>query len=347
LGYQWRFNGAPLPGATNDTLSLSSAAPELAGAYSVVVANPFGTVTSPAATLEVLSGVAPVITSPPQNLAVDAGATATFTVTVTGTPPMAYQWRFKGADLPGATGAVLTLPNVQPGQAGAYVVAVWNAFGAVTSPKATLTINDALTLGLALEVPAGSWITDSPAGWFAQTQVTHDGTDAAQSGRIAHDQKSTLETTFTGPGTVSFWWKVSSEPDWDALEFRVDGKAKDRLSGEQDWRLLSLDLAAGTHTLQWVYAKDGSDSGGQDTAWLDEVRLGTVALRLLALPMTRPGVLALRLEGTPNQPYRVETTTDLQHWNRWTNGVPATGILELEDTLSPGRPMQFYRAVQE
>ena len=39
----------------------------------------------------------------------------------------------------------------------------------------------------------------------------------------------------TGPGTLSFWWKVSSELDSDRLRFYLDGTEQWRISGETDW----------------------------------------------------------------------------------------------------------------
>ena len=46
-----------------------------------------------------------------------------------GASPLSYQWRFNGADISTATGALLTLTNVQLSQAGSYDVIVSNNFG--------------------------------------------------------------------------------------------------------------------------------------------------------------------------------------------------------------------------
>lgn len=51
ITYQWQFDGADLPDATNAVLELTNVQSRQAGAYSVRVNNPFGTVTSPAAHL--------------------------------------------------------------------------------------------------------------------------------------------------------------------------------------------------------------------------------------------------------------------------------------------------------
>lgn len=53
LSYQWRRNGAALPGATQSTLALARTSAADAGTYDVVVTNPAGSVTSLAAPLTV------------------------------------------------------------------------------------------------------------------------------------------------------------------------------------------------------------------------------------------------------------------------------------------------------
>src|SRR5207249_2349425 len=55
----------------------------------------------------------PAITAQPQSLTVPAGSTATFSVTATGTAPLAYSWRLGGTILTGATNASLTISNAQ------------------------------------------------------------------------------------------------------------------------------------------------------------------------------------------------------------------------------------------
>jgi hypothetical protein len=78
------------------------------------------------------------ITTPPQNQTTNAGSNVTFTVTATGVPPFSYQWYFNNSPISGATGASLTVTNVQWASVGNYSVFVWNAYGSSTSASATL-----------------------------------------------------------------------------------------------------------------------------------------------------------------------------------------------------------------
>jgi len=88
-----------------------------------------------------------------------------------------------------------------------------------------------------------------------------------------NSQESWMQTTVSGPGTIRFWWKVSSEAYYDWLEFRVDGVQQDSISGEVDWTETSYAVTGtGNHTLKWRYAKDGSGSDGEDCAYVDYVQ---------------------------------------------------------------------------
>ncbi len=138
LAYQWRWQGTALAGATGPGLSLTNVQGTNAGAYTVVVTNAQGAVTSAVATLTVRTP--PAITNQPMSVSVGAGTPVTFTVGATGTPPLGYQWRFNGTNLAGATAAGYSLPAAQTFNAGAYSVQVTNALGTNVSATATLTV---------------------------------------------------------------------------------------------------------------------------------------------------------------------------------------------------------------
>jgi hypothetical protein len=103
--------------------------------------------------------------------------------------------------------------------------------------------------------------------------VSHDGKDALRSGIIYDNQSSYILTRVTGPGTFSFWWRVSSEGGGnDKLRFLVDGVQKGSIAGETTWAKVTVSITgSGSHVLKWVYSKNGSVTKGQDFGWVDQL----------------------------------------------------------------------------
>ena len=138
LSYQWRFNETAISGANSASYTVVSAQPAQAGNYQLVVTNLFGSSTSAVATLTVK--FPPSITQQPASLTLNQGQAATFSVTAKGVPTPSYQWRFNATTQDGETNASLTIPAVQPTDAGAYSVVVSNSEGTTNSANATLTV---------------------------------------------------------------------------------------------------------------------------------------------------------------------------------------------------------------
>jgi hypothetical protein len=87
------------------------------------------------------SGQAPALSQQPANATVPAGGSATFTVSASGSSPLAYQWQRSQADIPGATAASYTLSGAQAADSGArFRCRVSNAYGSATSQEATLSV---------------------------------------------------------------------------------------------------------------------------------------------------------------------------------------------------------------
>ena len=145
--------------------------------------------------------------------------------------------------------------------------------GLATSSSADITIQVAplIPLNTALDNNSLDWLSNGSDVWFGQSDITNDGSDAAQSGTIGGNQFSLLETAVEGPGTLSFYWKVSSEANFDFLRFSINGQEQNSRSGNFDWEIQSYNITAGPHTLQWRYTKDGSVDDNQDAAWVDQV----------------------------------------------------------------------------
>jgi hypothetical protein len=90
LTYQWLFNGHALLGETANVLSLTNVQPDQSGAYSVVVTNANGSITSPPVQLTVV--LAPTI-----QLAELGPAGSSFSVTFTSAEGLSYSLEYKNA----------------------------------------------------------------------------------------------------------------------------------------------------------------------------------------------------------------------------------------------------------
>ncbi len=103
-------------------------------------------------------------------------------------------------------------------------------------------------------------------------EVTLNGTQVWKSGAISDGGTSAMSLTLTGPGTLTFRWKVSSESNYDWLSFLCDGTQIQRISGTQDWQTITYAKTdEATATFTWQYTKDRSVSSGSDCGWVDEI----------------------------------------------------------------------------
>jgi hypothetical protein len=142
MSYQWRKDGVVLGGATASRLTFSTVQMLDAGEYTVVITNVLGSATSTPARLTVSAEVeAPHITSQPAAQTAIPGTNVSFSVVVTGSAPLTYQWLLNGNPLQGETAALLSVSDVRVAHAGEYAVRVTNAAGVVQSNAAALTVN--------------------------------------------------------------------------------------------------------------------------------------------------------------------------------------------------------------
>ena len=124
LAYQWYFDGVPIQGATSPTYGVTDAQAVNAGAYSVMVSNSFGTVTSAAATLTVTPGPITPVTPAVSVVVREATASSStglkgllvFTRTGDTTSPLTVNYKVTGSAQPGVdykplSGTVTFLPG--------------------------------------------------------------------------------------------------------------------------------------------------------------------------------------------------------------------------------------------
>ncbi len=134
-----------------------------------------------------------------------------------------------------------------------------------------------------------AYTTGGNLPWYVASGVAHAGTYAARAGAISHSQTSWM-TCSAEAGPLSFWYRVSSEANYDFFNFYIDGQQKLHKSGTVNWTYYSTTLGAGSHLLKWEYVKDAGVNGGSDTCWIDDLTITTDATAwhdIIAL--TEPG----------------------------------------------------------
>jgi hypothetical protein len=113
----------------------------------------------------------PKISFQPQSASVVTGNSATLGVVATGEAPLYYQWFDNKQAIAGAIDSSLTIPNVQPSNAGKYTVEVSNAAGLVTSTAATLTVTPEPVIATIKNEPASITVAAGSTAVF-QTAAT-------------------------------------------------------------------------------------------------------------------------------------------------------------------------------
>ena len=109
------------------------------------------------------------------------------------------------------------------------------------------------------------------ANWIAQTRTSYDGVDAVESGPVFANESSRFSTS-KQTTSVSFWYKVSSESNYDFFEFYINGSRRLRTSGEVGWTQFTDNSLSNTnHTFEWRYTKDTYVDAGADRAWVDQI----------------------------------------------------------------------------
>jgi len=134
------------------------------------------------------------------------------------------------------------------------------------------------------------WLNTSAVPWTVQSAEKYSGTYAAKSGAIGHYGETDLSLTQTvsAAGTISFYYKVSSESGYDKFAFLIDGVQQVEDSGTVPWTLASYPVSAGNRTFTWRYTKDDSHYSGSDCVWIDHIVLPPVS-EYFAPPLSLTG----------------------------------------------------------
>lgn len=142
------------------------------------------------------------------------------------------------------------------------------------------------------------WQFSGAAPWFVTNEEPYEGVYCMRSGAISHNEHSVAKVTMNvvADGEISFYYKVSSESNYDFLTFSIDGNSLGSWSGNIGWTQATFTVQAGERTFEWKYDKDFSVSHGSDCAWVDYIVFPPVAPEGL---MVFAGVDKTTCEDTP------------------------------------------------
>lgn len=157
LVFRWHHNNVALAddarhfGTGTTNLVITNLTLGDSGAYTIRTTNAFGSITSSAAVLTVITP--PNIATQPRGYSVPVGLPVTLGGAATGTAPLFYQWLLNGDPVTNATNATYAISNLLATDIGDYQLVVTNLGGATTSSVAPLTVG-----------PVGIWGYYSLAG---------------------------------------------------------------------------------------------------------------------------------------------------------------------------------------
>lgn len=211
----------------------------------------------------------PRITTRLENLTAAPGQNITFRVSLSEISEFSVTWYKEEQIIEGASGLELRVENVDVDHAGLYRVEVENDSGRDFSTARLFVKGVSPALATAVNNPSGNWETTEDNAWKTDVEFSADGTSSATARNVPGGASARLKRQFTGPATISFFWRVSSEPVHDKLQFLINGGMVDEISGESGWRKFTHFIPEGTHLLEWIYEKDGSLSSGRDQAHID------------------------------------------------------------------------------
>jgi len=259
--------------------------------YAVIVTNSFGSVTSPAVALTIVSASAPFIvtdtTATPNTATNFVGQTQTFWADIEGTLPLAYQWQVSpnpsgsGAiNISGATNATLVLANLQSTNSGFYSVHAVNTVSpfTVNSTWMQLTVVpftnqfihwqtpvsfSGLTAGQILLNPPGSFVEGEVFGNATGPVVVTQG---SQTFTFAADGSSASITDEAGQ-TGGAFLGATGDPNLDNV---LSQFAYDNNSGTTHTITLH-NLLVGTNYAMQIFALDDRGAGaGLNSNFQDE-----------------------------------------------------------------------------
>lgn len=324
----------------------------------------------------------PAFTTQPESQRVAVGSNALFSVTATGTPPLAFQWQFQGTNLPHATNAALALPNVLLDQAGPYRVVLSAPGGSLTSQVAQLETFVASPtvriwpasqiVGLGQPATLQAVLGGSPpfsGQWYcnglllpgcSNATLTLSSVQLLDAGQYTFTARNSAGTnSATALLTVILEAPVVAvSPNSVGAGLGTDVTFTAAASGtgplSYQWQFQGTNLPGTTSPILTLRAVRLADAGAYTVLVSNQVATtsATAVLRVSRVWIESPcapanALLPLRLHGVANRVCDLESSTDLVNWSLQTRflNTNAAGTCWLTNTLG-GEDRRFFRLKQ-
>jgi hypothetical protein len=144
-----------------------------------------------------------------------------------------------------------------------------------------------------------AWTPGGDKGWNTDKSDSFSRNYSIRSGEIGHEMSSetSLKINLNSEGAVTFAYKTNTEISYfegeysgDFLNFYINGTNMSKLEprelwgGENDWRIVTFQLPAGTHDLKFQYLRNDWGTNDTDAVWIDFLLYG------VSSPKQTPGL---------------------------------------------------------
>lgn len=334
LGYQWQFNGAPIPGATLSSYTITNVQTTEAGGYSITVTNPASSTNSAIAFLGV---IAPLANNPGAILAPPGiidwwpadGNTLDIFGTNNGTPNYAFSYAPGKSGLAfefdGISGYVSTgASNVPPPWSASMWVNRQNAEGSTA-----VLLADA-NYALKLEQYNGTrkvgfthfTVADYTYNYIAPANVwTHlvfVGTTSNTALYANGILQSNIATSIPLPRA---YLGASSTGGTTFINFMAGGLDE----------VILFNRALSSNEVAAIYSAGSS---------------GLVRAPQFTAAAETNGQFGMSLQGQTDKSFTLYASTNLTNWQVLTNLANPTGAVNFTDSTATNYPRLFYRATQ-